>query len=135
MKNIIEVNGYTLKKDIEEMCWKKAGFKDYRALMNAVRDLPLEERVNMLTELFLTDLAKMHVRNRTEFIEELGGHPGIKREEIVEWAKGVFKETETTEWRFEIDCDYYVDPSRLTVEWYNKEARAEWLKEERRKRI
>ena len=135
MKHVIEINGYTLKNNIEEMCWKKAGFKDYRTLMNAVRDLPLEERVNMLTELFLVDLAKMHVRNRTEFIEGLGGHPGVRKEEILEWAKSVYEETDTTEWRFDISCDYFVDPTNLTVEWYNQEGRAEWLKEQRRKRI
>jgi hypothetical protein len=135
MKNVITLNDYTLKSNIEEMCWKKVGFKDYKSVYNAIRDLPLEERVNMLTEMFLPELAKMYMRDRTEFVEQLGGHPGVKREEIVEWARETYQDTDTTEWRFEIDCDYYVDPSRLTVEWYNKEQRLEWLKEQRRKRV
>lgn len=134
MKNVIEVSGYTLKSNIDEMCWKKAGFKDRRDLLNTVRNLPAEERLEMLTEMYLEELAKIYLTRKTEFVESLGGHPGIKKEEILEWARSEYKDTDKTEWRFDVACDYYVDPSRLQVEWYNREGRQEWLKEQRRKR-
>ncbi len=133
MKNRIELNGHTLRSNIEEMAWKKAGFKNRIEVLNAVRNLPAEERLEMLTEMFLTDLAQMYMSRRIEFIEKLGGHPGVTKEEIIAWARENYRDTDTTEWYFDIACDYYVS-SRLTVDWYNKEHRMEWLKEQRRNR-
>lgn len=80
-----EVSTYT-----EELAWKRSGFKDRHALEQAVRDLPLEKKIDMLVELKMNELAPMHWKEKQNFLLNLGHKTWVDGEEIHEHAVEIF---------------------------------------------
>lgn len=97
----------------EEMAWKKTGFEDREALKEHVRSLPLEERLDLLTEHLIDDIAKIYLQRRMDFIEGLGQTTCVTREELLEYAARVYPNYEVdTAW---IEMRHYISPKDFSL--------------------
>jgi hypothetical protein len=117
-KRTIEVTTYTLANEIEDMCWKKTGFKDADAIRDKVRSLSLEERVNMLTEIFIDELATRHLEDKYRFIEGLGGSPAVTEQELKDYVAATYIDDDEVEWRIDVRGDHYIHPERFCSHEY-----------------
>lgn len=103
-----EVTWDDLRGPTREMAWKKSGFQDRDALLDHVRSLPLEARLDLLTEHFLEDISKVYLQRRQEFMENLGQSICVSKEEILEYAAKVYPSYGVdTLW---IENNYYISP-------------------------
>lgn len=106
-----------LERSAKEMAWKKTGFENAAALKDFVRELPLEERLDLLTEYLIDDLSKIYLKRRLDFMEALGQRICVSKEEILEYAERVYP-------NFEIDTmwieDHYICPDELSMRPYRK---------------
>lgn len=95
-------NRYIGQQNVEayasELAWKRAGFKDYAALRQAVRDLPLEKKVEMLVDLSIHRLAANLFEEKQEFLLSLGKKTWVDGDELYEHAKATFT---APEWRID----------------------------------
>lgn len=108
-----EVTWDDLKDPTREMAWKKSGFQDRDTLLDHVRLLPLEDRIDLLTEHFLVDMSKVYLQRRQEFMENLGQSICVSREEILEYAARVYPSLGVdTLW---IEPQYHIDASNLDL--------------------
>ena len=82
----------------EPIAWKRVGFKDKDDVKQKVRELPIEEKVDMLVELHIEKLAKKHFRKKVEFLQALGHKTWVDDQEVLEYIKETFKSNERTEW-------------------------------------
>jgi len=83
----------------DKLAWKRSGFKDRKALEDAVRDLPLEKKVEMLTELNMSGsspngMATMLFKNKQEFLLSIGHKTWVDGDELYEYAKSVYTDKE-----------------------------------------
>ena len=74
----------------DEEAWKRSGFKNEEAVEDAVRNLPLEKKVEMLTEIHMKEMAEMHFNEKQEFLLSLGHKTWVDGEESYEYAKKVY---------------------------------------------
>lgn len=108
-----EITWQDLEGPTKEMAWKKSGFKDRDTLLNHVRSLPLEERLDLLTEHFIEDISKVYLQRRQDFMENLGQSVCVSREEILEYAARVYPSFGVdTMW---IENSYYINPKDLNL--------------------
>jgi hypothetical protein len=75
----------------EPLARKRSGFKDRESLEQAVRDLPIEQKVEMLVELNIKELADMLFEEKQEFLLSLGKKTWVDAEESYEYAKKIYK--------------------------------------------
>lgn len=75
----------------EPLARKRSGFKDRESLEQAVRDLPIEQKVEMLVELNIKELADMLFDEKQEFLLSLGKKTWVDAEESYEYAKKTYK--------------------------------------------
>jgi hypothetical protein len=95
------------------MAWEKAGFENAEALKEHVRSLPLEERLDLLTEHFIDDISKVYLERRLDFIEGLGQSIYVTREELLEYAASFYPSCDVdTAW---MDMKYYINPKDLDL--------------------
>lgn len=87
------MEGWILKE-----CWKRLGFKNIQNVRDSVRKLPLEDKVEMLTELFMRELTIMHVNRKKEFLLSLGHKTWVDSEEIYEEAKRTYTDSDDVTW-------------------------------------
>ncbi len=80
-----EVGSYT-----DKLAWKRSGFTDREALEQAVRDLSLEKKVDMLVKLNMVQLAPMLFNEKQNFLLSLGHKTWIDGEEIHAHAVEIF---------------------------------------------
>lgn len=82
----------------DELAWKRSGFKNRESLEQAVRDLPLEKKVEMLVELNMSginpndSLATMLFEEKQEFLLSLGKKTWVDANESYEYAKETYKD-------------------------------------------
>ena len=74
----------------EKEAWKRSGFKDAGAVKDAVRNLPLEKKIELLVELNIDDLAELHFNEKQEFLLKLGHKTWVDGDESYEYAKRVY---------------------------------------------
>jgi len=74
----------------EKEAWKRAGFKDPDAVKEAVRNLSLEKKIEMLTEIHIDEMAEMHFQEKQEFLLKLGHKTWVDADESFEYAKRVY---------------------------------------------
>jgi len=79
---------------VEELAWKRAGFKNRESLEQAVRNLSVEDKVDMLTELYMKEMAEMLFNKKQEFLLSLGKKTWVDAEESYEYAKKTYKDSE-----------------------------------------
>lgn len=79
---------------VDKLAWKRSGFKDRKALEDAVRDLPLEKKVEMLVEINMKAMAKMLFKEKQEFLLNLGHKTWVDGDELYEYAKRVYTDKE-----------------------------------------
>lgn len=131
VKRSIRITGGNCNIKAEEMSWKKTGFKNFNDIKEKVRDMPLEERVNLLTEIFIDDMAKKHFSRKMEFLRKLGKQTWVEEDEIYEWAKKIYTDLEETE--FEIDKLYFdstfINPQNVKFETFSSYTRNIYKKE------
>jgi len=75
----------------EPLAWKRAGFKNRESIEQAVRDLPLEAKVEMLTEIHMQEMANKLFDEKQEFLLSLGKKTWVDAEESYEYAKKIYK--------------------------------------------
>lgn len=75
---------------VDKLAWKRSGFKDRKALEDAVRDLPLEKKVEMLTEINMSEMAKILFEEKQEFLLSIGHKTWVDGDELYEYAKRVY---------------------------------------------
>lgn len=75
----------------EPLARKRSGFKDRESLEQAVRDLPLEQKVEMLVDLNIKELADKLFEEKQEFLLSLGKKTWVDAEESYEYAKKIYK--------------------------------------------
>jgi hypothetical protein len=75
----------------EPLAWKRSGFKDRASLEQAVRDLPIEQKIEMLTELYIKEMSDMLFEEKQDFLLNLGKKTWVDAEESHKYAKGVYK--------------------------------------------
>lgn len=121
-KRRIDVSTATLSHWISETAWKRAGFADGReAVYDAVYNLSIEERVDLLTEKFIYDLAVLHFGKKNEFLRKLGHKTWVDADEVIEYAKETFQDTGKIEWNIQEYTiqPHYVDPKTMSVDILN----------------
>ena len=75
----------------EPLARKRSGFKSRDALEQTVRDLPIEQKVEMLTELYIKEMADMLFEEKQDFLLGLGKKTWVDAEESYEYAKKTYK--------------------------------------------
>lgn len=75
----------------EPLARKRSGFKNRESLEQAVRDLPIEQKVEMLTELYIKEMADMLFEEKQDFLLSLGKKTWVDAEESYEYAKKTYK--------------------------------------------
>ncbi len=75
----------------EALAWKRSGFKNRESLEQAVRDLPLEQKVEMLVELQMREMADMLFEEKQDFLLSLGKKTWVDAEESYQYAKKIYK--------------------------------------------
>ena len=75
----------------EPLARKRSGYKNREALEQAVRNLPIEQKVEMLTELYMKEMADMLFEEKQEFLLRLGKKTWVDAEESYEYAKKTYK--------------------------------------------
>lgn len=88
---------------MEEIAWKRSGFKNRKALEDAVRDLSLEEKVELLTELNMSGatpngMATMLFEKKQKFLLGIGQKTWVDSNESYEYAKKTFA---SDEWKID----------------------------------
>jgi hypothetical protein len=122
-KRSIDVTTYTLQNEIEEMAWKKTGFENEEDVYEKVRSLSIEERVNLLTEMFIRELATIHLEQKYRFIESLGGSPAVTEQELKDYVAATYRDNDEVEWRVDVRGNHYIDPEYFRVEEYRDHQR------------
>jgi len=84
----------------EKLAWKRVGFKNFDDIKQQVRDMSIEEKIELLTELYIDDMARNHFTKKTEFLRKLGKKTWVEREEIINYAKETFISSNIDEYRF-----------------------------------
>jgi hypothetical protein len=106
------INWLDLQGVANEMAWKKSGFVDSNALKDHVRSLPLEDRLDLLTEYFIDDISKVYLGRKQAFLENLGQSVCVTKDEVLEYAARVYPS-------FEVDTawmeDHYISPRDLRL--------------------
>lgn len=74
----------------DKLAWKRSGFTDREALEQAVRDLPIEKKVEMLTELNIGEMSRVLFNEKQNFLLNLGHKTWVDGEEIHEHAVKIF---------------------------------------------
>jgi hypothetical protein len=74
----------------EREAWKRSGFKNFEAVKDAVRNLPLEKKIEMLTEIHIEEMAEIHFEEKQEFLLKLGHKTWVDGDESYEYAKRVY---------------------------------------------
>lgn len=75
----------------EPLARKRSGYKNREALEQAVRDLPIEQKIEMLTEIHMKEMADMLFEEKQEFLLSLGKKTWVDAEESYEYAKKMYK--------------------------------------------
>ncbi len=75
----------------EPLARKRSGFKNRESLEQAVRDLPLEAKVEMLVELNIKELADKLFEEKQDFLLSLGKKTWVDAEESYQYAKKTYK--------------------------------------------
>lgn len=106
------------KYEAEKRAWKKTGFADRDDLLQKTRELPLEKKMELLSELFIKEIAALHFKKKVEFLEGLNGGPLIvSKEEMLEYLHKYFS---SEDW--EINEHYirssYIEKDRMHHEIY-----------------
>lgn len=76
----------------EPLAWKRSGFKDRATLENAVRDLPLKKKMEMLTEIHMREMAEILFEEKQEFLLSLGKKTWVDADESYRYAKKTYKD-------------------------------------------
>lgn len=116
-KILIEISSGTISAMAEHLAWKKAGFESEESLMEEVRNMPAEEKLELLFRIFHEEIAKRYLKNKMLFIQNLGGRTYVKPEEIKQHLldEGY---TEENGWKFpsygiDLHRQYEVFPEKL----------------------
>jgi hypothetical protein len=75
----------------EGLAWKRSGFKNRESLEQVVRDLPIEQKVEMLTELYIKEMSDMLFEEKQDFLLSLGKKTWVDAEESYQYAKKTYK--------------------------------------------
>jgi hypothetical protein len=97
----------------EKLAWKRSGYKSRESLEQAVRDLPLEQKVEMLIELNMREIADMLFEEKQDFLLSLGKKTWVDAEESYEYAKKAYKGKEYRIDERDFQPVYIVNGSRL----------------------
>lgn len=101
MKRSIEITHRECEDWAYELAWKRAGFTNYNKLKQAVRELPLEEKVDLILEALMNECAIELFNRKGEFLRKLGHKTWVDGDEIFEHARETFPSSD--------DCEFKVD--------------------------
>jgi len=88
---------------VDKVAWKRSGFKDRKALEDAVRDLSLEKKIEMLTEIQMREMTELFFDEKQEFLLKLGHKTWIDGKELYEYAKDTYKDDK---WKID-ECNFH----------------------------
>lgn len=113
-----EITGVTCRGWTIDVAWERAGFKNRDALYEAVRNLPIEEKVELLTNIFISDMAKQHFEKKGIFLRRLGHKTWVDSEDIYEYAKITYTDSDDVEWKIDPRdfSSYFIDSRTLDCE-------------------
>lgn len=97
-KNRYEIGWAQAKGEAERRAWARTGFKNREHVRESARNLPMEEKLEILAEIFAEEIAKRHFERRVEFQEKLGKDMVVPYQEMVNWMMETYKGDEKTEW-------------------------------------
>ena len=97
----------------ENLAWKRSGFKNRESLEQAVRDLPIEQKVEMLVELNMQELADKLFEEKQDFLLSLGKKTWVDAEESYQYAKKMYKDKDYDVDEHNFQPVYIVNGSRL----------------------
>ena len=97
-KEFYELEHWVADVWAEKLAWKRAGFKSFDDVKQKVKDLPIEEKIELLTELNIDEMARKYFTKKNEFLRKLGQKTWIEREEILDHIKDTYKGDSRTEW-------------------------------------
>jgi len=97
------------------LAWKRAGFENAEAVYEHVRSLPLEEKIDLLVELNMRNLAKLCFKRKGKFLRKLGQKTWVDSDEVLDHIKKTYTGTEDTDWVIHDHnfYGYWVDPNEL----------------------
>lgn len=131
VKRSIRITSVECNNDAEKMSWKKTGFKNLDDVKEKVRNMTSEEKIDLLTEIFIDDMAQKHFSRKTEFLRRLGKQTWVEAEEIYEWAKKIYTDLDETE--FKIDelsfNSTFINPVNVKFERFSRYTRNIYKKE------
>ena len=124
-----EVGWQEAKAVAEERAWERTGFKNSAHVRESARALPLEEKLEILAEIFAEEIAKRHFERRVEFQEKLGKDMVVHADEMIQWLHDTFKDKHDTTWRIDTS---WVQNSRISPDYQLIEARSYPRKDKQR---
>ena len=127
----IKITGQECSSKAEKMYWKKTGFKNFNDVKEKVRNLSLEEKIDLLTEIFIDKVARKHFSKKMEFCRKLGKQTWVEDDEIYNWAKKIYIDLDET--HFEIDKRFFnstfINPQNVKFETFSSFTRNMYKKE------
>lgn len=113
-KRRYDVGWDAAKSKAEELAWERTGFKGPDHVKESARSLPIEEKLEILAEIFADEIARRHFERRVEFQEKLGKNMVVGAQEMIDWLYHTFKGDDEVEWRIETT---WVQDSRISPDF------------------
>ena len=86
----IEITERNCEDWIFEKAWERSGFENKETLYEEIRGLSVEEKVELLSEVFINDMAKVYFTKKGEFMRKLGKKTWVDSNEAYEHALSVY---------------------------------------------
>lgn len=122
MNRKIEITQQNVQTEAERLAWNRVGFEGgFEAAKDSVRCLSLEEKIELLTEVFIKDLTLAHIKKKRDFLLRLGHKTWVDSTELYEFAKITYTNMEDVEWQID-PHDFYsveVDMRNANIEMMN----------------
>ena len=122
MKRVIEITHQNVQTEADRLAWNRIGFEEgFNAVKQAVRELSLEEKVELLTDVFIKEVSLAHLSKKREFLLKLGHKTWVDSDELYEYAKITYTDIEDVEWKIDHHDfhSYEVDMRNGTVTLMN----------------
>ena len=106
MKRRIEITQRQCESWARELAWKRSGFKNYDKLKEALRELPLEEKVDLILEALMSECAAGHFNKKGDFLRSLGHTTWVDGAEVFEYSKETYTGLDDCEFAIH-ELDFY----------------------------
>jgi len=116
-KRRIEITQHNITSEATRLVWNRIGFDGgMDTIKEDVRDLSLDEKVTLLTDVFINEMALAHMNKKRDFLLNIGHKTWVDGDELYEIAKATYTDMDDVEWKIDHHHFYSIEIDRRNGE-------------------